>query len=593
MFKKHIEELLSYVETVDVDINLIDKPKDRSIADFCYPCFSLAKKLRKSPAEIAKEISIEINWRRDQLENFPAPKNVLLDVVSQIRNEWGFVNISLDPQYVILNVVREVLKIWNDKDSNLFIKQKRNWKSILLEWRSPNTHKMLHVWHLRNALVSHAMSEILDFAWYNVFRTAYGGDIWAHVAKWIWYVKNFTDWSYPTDPELFTIWSWDIYQQATSKVDENVKEYKKQIHETQRLLENWDHDLVKFWKSTRELSISWLKSAFKELWCEIDRFYRESDVEQPWIELVKKYEQDESIPQIRMSEWAIIADLEEFDLWVFLLLKSNGTSLYSTKDVALAFMKQDEYEFDISLYVVATEQNLHFKQLFQTLELIWVNVSKLHHMWYELVELPDWKMSSRKWTIIPYHARRDNAITRANDLIAHRDVDKKEIVAKSVAYAALKFSMLLQDTYKKIRLDMNTALSFEWETWPYLQYTHARASSILNKWNRKTIFKEHEELPGNLIYWGNMYSQEEKLLAYRLRDFPYIIQKSAREYKPSLVARYVLDLASDFNSYYQWTQIIVEWDDKLTQARLSLVASVQQVLHNGLQLLWIEAPEKM
>ena len=564
MFLQEVQDLFTQVKSIQIDPGLIEIPQERSMGDFALPCFLFAKELKKAPQAIAQEIAEQLTptWR-----------------IAKIEAVWPYVNVTLNSGVVVDTVVQEVLTQGSD-----FAKWEQKNKKILVEGRSPNTHKMLHVWHLRNALVSETMCSISEYAGYEVVRSAYGGDIWAHVAKWIWYVKKFTDGDYPTDAEAFGIWSGDMYAQATAKVDEKPEIYKQEIHEVQRLLESGDADLNTFRQETRALSIAWLKAAFEELWCTIQKFYRESDVEQPGIELVKTFLEDENIPDIRMSEWAIIADLEAYDLGVFLLLKSNGTSLYSTKDVALAYLKESDYEFDTSLYVVATEQNHHFKQLFKTLELAWYDTSKLHHMWYELVELPDGKMSSRKWTIIPYHTRRDSAIQQAKDLMKERTIQDDDTLARSVAFAALKFSMLLQDTYKKIRLDMNTALSFEWETWPYLQYTHARCASVLRKWERNGSIEKTAHVT---------YTDKERLLCYHMSELSDTIQKAAQEYKPSLIARYVLELARQFNAYYQTTKILVEDDEVTTQARLALVASVQQVLKTGLWLLWIEAPETM
>lgn len=581
MFRKIVQDLFAQVQSIDIDPNLVEIPQDRSMGDFALPCFSFAKQLSKAPNAIAEELVEELKTLPQSLSKKGG------NVVSKIEAMGPYVNITLNSSWVAEQVIGGVLWLspspshWKGRTFGMWEKQ---WKTILVEWRSPNTHKMLHVGHLRNALVSETVCAILEFAWYEVIRSAYGGDIGAHVAKWIWYYTNFTDQTYPSDPAEFGIWSWNIYQEATRKIDENPEEYKEQIHETQRLLESWDDGLNTIWRETRELSIAWLQSAFDELWCKIERFYRESEVEQPGIEWVKKYLEDEKIKNIRMSEGAIIADLEEFDLWVFLLLKSNGTSLYSTKDIALIHLKESEYNFDTSLYVVATEQNHHFAQLFKTLELTWYDTTKLHHMWYELVELPDGKMSSRKGTVIPYHHWRDDAISTAKWLLGEREIENKDEVARMVAFAALKFSMLLQDTYKKIRLDMSTALSFEWETGPYLQYTYARCCSIM----RKTDTTDHTKSEFSLLD-----QDTERLLSLHLSEFPELIQKSANEYKPSLVARYVLELARMFNWYYQSTKIILEDDKQTTQARLALVASVQQVLKSGLWLLWIEAPEKM
>lgn len=575
MIKAKIIEFLNQIDDlwIDIDFWFLETPQDRTMGDLALPCFSFAKILKKAPQEIATELAEQLNTSLISLQK------IWTCAIDTIVATWPYVNFFMNSVWLAENVLNDIKK----KKNQFGAGEKKN-KTILVEGRSPNTHKMLHVWHLRNALISEAVCHIMDFAWYTVIRTAYGGDIGAHVAKWVWYYFHFTDQSYPHDPHEFSIWSWDIYQQATKKVKENPKEYKAQIHETQRLLESGDDALIAIWEETRALSIAWLQQAFDELWCTIERFYRESEVEKPWIALVKQYEQDPSLPEIKKSQWAIIADLEKYDLWIFVLLKSNGTSLYSTKDIALAYLKEEEYDFDISLYVVATEQNLHFQQLFKTLGLVWYDSTKLVHMWYELVELPDGKMSSRKGTIIPYHVRRRDALAQALRLIDGRDVENKEKVAHSIAFAALKFSFLVQDTYKKIIIDMEKSLSFQWETGPYLQYTATRCASIINKGGE--AYKE------DVVDYSLLEKEEERILLVLLSEFPAVVAKAAKEYKPHLVARYVLDLAKTFNNYYQKYKIITD-DNILSATRLSLIIWIEQVLKNWLHLLGIEILEKM
>lgn len=227
--------------------------------------------------------------------------------------------------------------------------------------------------------MSESVCTLLEAAGYKVIRTAYGGDVGAHVAKWLWYYLNFDKSNWPEQPEAFCKWAGLLYTTASKKAKEQ-EHYAKEIHELQLQLESGDQELVKLWKDTRKMSIAGLQDAFSELGCRIEKFYFESDVEQPGIQRVQDMEQNDAIPDVKMSQGAIIADLEPYDLGVFVLLKHNGTSLYSTKDIALAYMKEDDYTFDKSLYVVATEQNWHFKQLFKTLELDGYDCDKLHHL---------------------------------------------------------------------------------------------------------------------------------------------------------------------------------------------------------------------
>lgn len=378
-----------------------------------------------------------------------------------------------------------------------------------------------------------------------------------------------------------------IYVAAGQKIDEDPDIYKAHVHDIQHQLESGDEKLVKIWKETAQKCLDDIHAINNELWStNIVREYLESEVEQPWIELVKKLA-EKWTAGVRHSEWAIILDLEEHDLGVFVLLKSNGTSLYSTKDLALAALKKEEYAFDKSLYVVATEQIHHFNQLFKMLALTWYEwADKLEHISYGMVELVSWKMSSRDGNIITYYDLRDRMLEQATLLASERNgtEEEKKSIAQATAFGAMKFDMLLQDAFKRIVFDMEKALSFEWETWPYIQYTYARCSSIL----RKDVFSETSWT----IDFSLLSAPEERMLLVLLQEFAPIVLKAAEEYKPNLVARYVLDLSRMFNSYYQKVHIIGD-DLAATNARGALVSGVRQVLKNGLLLLGIESPEKM
>lgn len=565
-YKSHFAQLLSSHISIDEKIisDLIEFPPSNIKWDLAFPCFELSKTLKKSPLQISQEIT----WMLSEDSFF-----------SKFIAVGPYINAIISKPEFNENIIKQILS--ESKDYGLWTNKN---EKRLVEWWSPNTHKALHVWHLRNALMSESVCTILQAAWYDVIRTAYGGDIWAHVAKWIWYYLAFDNKPRPEQPEAFCKRAWLLYAQASEKAKEN-EAYKQEIHDIQLRLENGEAELVDLWQKTRSMSIAWLNDAFQELGCHIEKMYFESEVEQPWIKIVKDLEANNNIPEIKVSEWAIIADLESYDLGVFLLLKSNGTSLYSTKDLALAQIKEQDYQYDKSLYVVATEQNRHFKQLFKTLELMWKDVNKLHHLWYEMVELETWKMSSRDGSIILYHDYRDQTIQKVRALLEERDLTalQKDEIARSVTFGALKFSMLLQDSYKKIIFDMERALSFEWETGPYVQYTHARAASIL---------RNAETIDLNIADFSTLVENEEHDLTIHLAWFHQAIQKAATEFRPNLIARYALDLSHKFNSFYQKHKVIVD-DQALMHSRLLLVSVSRQVLENALILLGIDAPEVM
>jgi len=555
-YKKQFAELLSRTElafSLDEIIWLIEIVPSNIQWDLGFPCFRLAKDLKMAPNQIAQSFVEKIGDDR-------------------VIAVWPYVNFQIPSNEFSKELIWEI----NSKKAD-FGKMESNGQEVVLEWWQPNTHKAFHIGHLRNALVWNGIAACMTWAGYKVHGVSYPWDIWAHVAKWIWYFINFTDQKFPA--EDFWVWAGKLYSLATAKVDENPDEYKAQIQKLQKDLEDWDPKLVEIWLESREWCLKDFREIFAELDCPIEKRYFEKDVEKPWIQRVKDM-LDKWIAQIG-EWWAIIIDLEKYDLWVFLLLKSTWASLYSTKDIWLAYQKKADFpNYSQSLYIVWSEQEHHFQQLFKTLEIIWFPYEQLHHISYWLVDLKDGKMSSRAGNVILYTELRDKLIAEAEKMMEWRNIsdDKKSQIAKSVAFAAMKFDMLLPDAGKKILFDTDAALSFEWETGPYLQYTHARCCSLLKKWNLDLANIDYSD-----------FDEQEKWILIHLAQFQDFIVKAAKEYRPNYVARYLLDLSKLFNSYYNTTS------KKLVESNsgLALVNSVKQVLANGLNILGIDAPEEM
>lgn len=565
-YKSKFAEVIApfFWKAPDELIALIQLAPENVIWDFAFPCFQFAKNMQKAPNIIAQDLEEFLNDKTS-------------DYFSWFKAVWPYVNACLNVEYLAKQIITEV----NERRSEYW-KAPSTWKTMLLEWWAPNTHKSIHIWHVRNFLLSESISRLLAFAWNKVIKTCYPWDIWAHVAKWLWYYMNFSNQEFPK--ENFTKWVWNIYTLATQEIEKNPDLYKPQVEKLQKDLEDWDEQLVALWKETRELCLQDMKHIFAELWTEhLDKWYYESEVEKPWIKIVNDL-LERGIA--KKSQGAVVMDLEEFDLWVFLLLKSTWASLYSTKDIALAYQKKQDFpEYDKSLYVVGLEQEHHFQQLFKTLELIWFDYDKLKHVSYALVSLSEGKMASRLGNIVLYEDFRDDLLAKAKEMVAWRDLpeDEKEKIAHDVAFAAMKFSMLLQDSEKGIIFDRDQALSFEGETGPYLQYMYARMCSI---------FKKAGDVKWNVDY-SLLTTDAEKSLLLLLAGFPWIVLKSAEEFKPNGIARFALNLAKEFSSYYHQSKILDDENEDLMATRLSLLHALQQTLKNALTILGIETPESM
>ncbi|MDI6721696.1 MAG: arginine--tRNA ligase, partial [Candidatus Aenigmarchaeota archaeon] len=433
----------------------------------------------------------------------------------------------------------------------------------MIEFSQPNTHKGFHIGHLRNTCIGDALVRIMRFSGHDVIAANYPGDIGAHVAKCLWLYKKKYNGKEPASGK--GKWLGEIYAEAAQLL-ENNEEYKKEYIETLHHLYEWDKRIIPLWKKTREWGMEEFRNIYKELDVNFDVWFFESEVEKRGKEFA-----EEALKKgiAKRSDGAIIFDLKEYGLDVLIILRSDGTPLYSTKDLALAEIKFKKYSIDKSIYVVGSEQKLYFRQLFKALELLgFEQAKKCYHLSYELVMLKEGKMSSREGNVILYEDVMKEAVEKAKDISPES--------AKNVAIAALKYSMLSRDSNRIIVFDADEALSFEGDTGPYLQYTYARARSILKKSGKKPL--------------AESFSEKEISLIKKMSEFPDIVGHSCNDMKPHYIALYLHELASVFNEYYHANKIIGsenEW------SLLALVNAFSNVMRTGLLLLGIPVMERM
>ncbi|MEE9525790.1 MAG: arginine--tRNA ligase [Candidatus Woesearchaeota archaeon] len=543
-------------ETKLKEINL-EVPKDSSLGDYAFPCFQLSKQYKQNPIEIAMDLAKKLSL----------PKSV-----KEIREVGPYLNFFVDKQAIASDVIKNAQK----ED---YGKAKDKKKTYMIEYFHANTHKGVHIGHMRNISMAEALCRILENAGYKILRVNYQGDIGPHVAKCLWGYLNLKEKEPLTHKGT---WLGKIYSKAhlKSQVDPQVEE---QIKEINNKLYEKSPDVMEVWQKTRKYCLDDFNDFYKEFGIKFNKFYFESEAEGVGIEIVNKMLEKGSAKE---DDGAIIIDLD--DLGIYVLLTQDGNALYSTKDLGLAQLKQDEFKFDKSIHVTGAEQILHFKQLFKTLEILKSPMAKKSmHIPYGLVVLPEGKMSSREGTMVLFDELREKLITEAEKGIKsrHKDLTKKEIDKRKmqIAYSALKFSMINRENNKDIVFDWEKALDFEGETGPYIQYAHARISSILKKYGKAVQQK---------IKSAALDTDEDAKLILLLTKFPEKVEESAKSYKPHLVARYLLDLAQAFNEFYHACPIL-QSDEDTKLARLNLILAVQQVLKNGLNLLGIEAPEAM
>lgn len=535
-------------KSLDVSVDEIEEPE--KFGDFAYPCFNLAKKLKKNPNEIAKELT----------------KKIKIDSIEKIEATGSYVNFYIDWKYfskILLESIDEKYGSWNEKET------------IIMDVFQPNPFKPFHIGHIRNAALGESIRRILKFCGKKTIAVSYMGDVGTHVAKWLWYFNNFYKGEIPK--ENVSKWAGEIYAESTRKVAENEK-YEEEVKKINKELDEKNPKIIKTWKKIRDLCLEDFWKIKDELDVHLDDNFYESEVEGPGRKIVQKLLKEGNA---KISEGAVVVNLEKYGLDTFLLLKSDGTALYSTKDLGLNELKRKKYKFDKSFFIVATEQELYFKQLFKTMELFKIpGWEKNVHVSFGLVILKEGKMSSRYGTIILYEDLRNEMIKKVSEILKDSEIKDKENIIKKIAFAAIKFPMLDIENKKTITFDWEQALDFEGKSGPYLQYTYVRALNILKKAKIKkydaSLLKEDMEIK----------------LIKKLACFPNIIKNAANQYSPNILANYLFELAQDFNSFYQSLPVL-KAEEKLKNARLKLVDAVKTVLSNGLYLLGIAVLEKM
>jgi len=447
----------------------------------------------------------------------------------------------------------------------------------MIEFSNPNPFKGFHIGHLRNAIIGESVTRLLKFQGYNVMPVNYYNDTGKHVTKTIWGLENLNI-PKPEDNDLGE-WLGNIYSESSKKGKE--EDFSK-IHQK---LENKDKKYIKLFKQGLKWSEDHFDNIYKDLDIKFSKIYYDSNYilkgKKIINELLKKKIAKE-------DEGAIISNLEKYKLNTLILLRSDKTSMYITKDLAMAIDRINKFKLDSSIYVVGSEQKLHFQQLFKLLELYgYKQAKKCYHLSYGLVSLPEGNMSSRSGNIILYKELKRKLLNLLEKEIEKRHKDKsklqKEKIIKDIFSAAIKFDMILHDTNKGITFDLKKSISFEGDTGPYIQYAHTRANSILKKSKIKIT---------NKVDYSLLTNKEEQNLISKLSMFPEITKNAAEQHKPNILAQYLLKLSHLFSDFYHNCPCIIE-DKEIQKARILLVDCTKQVLNKGLYLLGINAPIEM
>ena len=542
-------------------------PPNPEMGDLAYACFDLAKSEKINPTDMARKLAEKINTG---LHRIP--------FVEKVTNLGPYLNFYFkigDYANIVLN---EILKKGKKFGQNNLGKNKK----VLIEYPSNNTHKELHVGHLRNICLGNALANLFESNGYKVIRVNYLNDFGTHVAKCLWGLLKFhANEKPPRDKQK---WLGEIYAQAAAYLRDHP-ESEGEVAQMQQKMENRDKSIWPLYLQTKQWSIEGFEKVFKDLKVTHKKVFYEKETKNVGQKMVDKLLQ-KGIAKIG-ERGAIIVDLTKFGLDISLLRKSNGIGLYMTSDLGLAVAKNKKYKANESIHLTGVEQNFYFKQLFKVLELAGYKY-KMTHIGYGLVTLPTGKMSSRGGKVILYENLYNDVFERIyqETIKRHSDWPKKKMeeVSKKIALGALKFDFLKHEAQKSIVFDPHKAISFDGFTGPYVLYTVARINSLLTKGKKCPISKAD---------YSFLKNNEERNLIRCLSEFGAVMEKAFKNYNPSVVAKYCFDTAKAFNDFYTKISILKTDDEKIRCARLSLCLAVKIILQNALNILSIDTVEEM
>jgi len=565
-FKKEISN--SIAEAINLNAeqieNFIETPKDGANGDYAFPCFKLAKELKKAPPQIANEIK----------ENIKIDNNL----IEKIDVAGGYLNFYINNELLIKETMQEIAKTENYGQSKI-----GEGKKVIVEYSSPNIAKDFHIGHLRNTVIGAALYNIYKYLGYETIGMNHLGDYGTQFGKLIEGYKRWgTEYNLEENPieELTKLY---VRINDAIKEDETILDA---CRENFRLLEEGEKYCYELWEKFRDLSLQEFNKIYELIGAKFDAIIGESFYTDK-MDIIEKLIDEAGM--LTESEGAKIVDLEDKGLGVCMIKKANGSSIYATRDLAAIKYRADTYDFDKCLYVVAYEQALHFKQIFEVAKYLQIPEkcrNGLEHVQYGMVRLTTGKMSTRGGNVIKVDELLNEAIQRVEKVIEEKNpgLENKKEEATKIGIGAVIFNNLANTIIKDQVFDWDNVLNFQGETGPYIQYTYVRTQSVLEKVPEVPNF---EEINTNLL--TDEYSKAIIKLIYNFND---ILVQVTEKNEPSILSRYLIDLAKSFSSFYNENKIICE--DKETQnARIYLTFAVGKVLKQGAKLLGIEMPNRM
>ena len=567
---KNFKQIIAKQISKTIEINAkelegyIETPKDSKNGDYAFPCFRLAKELRKAPPAIANEI-------KEKLEP--------VEEIEKVEVAGGYLNFFINKSTLAEEVLGEISK--TEQYGKSIVGEGKN---IVIDYSAPNIAKPFHIGHLRSTVIGGALYNIYKYLGYNVTGVNHLGDYGTQFGKLI---EGYKMWGEEYDIEKDPINELTKIYIRINEACKNDEQILENCRNNFKKLEDGDSYCVEIWKKFRELSLQEFQKVYDLLGSKFDSWNGESFYSDKMPEVIDLLQKTGKLVE---SQGAKIIDLEDKGINTPCIIeKSNGSTTYATRDLAAILYRARTYDFDKALYVTSYEQVLHFKQVFEVAKLLGLDekyTNGLEHVSFGMVLLPEGKMSTREGNIIKLEELLNEAISRAKEIIEQKnpDLENKEEVAKKVGIGSVIFNDMSASRIKDEVFDWNTILNFQGETGPYIQYTYVRTKSVLEK--AGYLPKIENVKIDNL---SDEYSMAILKLIYNFEDI--LIQVTDKN-EPSMLARYLIELAKAYSSFYNENKIIV--DDKYVQdARVYLTYAVSQVLKQGANLLGIEMPEKM
>ncbi len=561
MKNKIVELLSAQIESMNAEeINgLLEIPPKADMGDFAFPCFKLAKVFRKAPQMIAADLKEQIGCP---------------EFLSHVEVMGGYLNFFVDKSMFAKQIVENYLA-----SNNYGGPEEKNGKTICIDYSSPNVAKNFHVGHLRTTIIGNSLNKIFSKLGYKVERINHLGDWGTQFGKLIVAYKNWGSKEAVEEQGIDELMRIYVKFHDEAEKDDSLNDEARAWFTK---MEQGDEEALSIWKWFREISLKEFMRVYELLGMEFDSYAGESfynDKMQPVIEEIKEK------GLIKVSDGAQIVELEEYNMPPCLITKKDGSTLYATRDITAALYRKNTYNFEKCIYVTGLEQKLHFAQWFKVINLMGYDWSEnLMHVPYGLVSLKGGKLSTRKGHVIYAEDILHEAIQKTRNIIEEKNpnIPDKDEVAKMVGIGAVIFNDLYNQRIKDVIFDWDKLLNFDGETGPYVQYTYARAASVIRKIG---------DVPATYDY-AVLSDDASMALLKEIARYPQVVADAADKLEPFVVSRYAVALAQAFNKFYHDCQINVE-DENVKYTRANVVLIVKAILKDALSLLGIDCPEQM